>query len=297
MIMALYPYFIAARPKTLVAAGVGVLVGASFGLNPSSLGSWLTLLGCLLFATLIQVATNFYNEYYDFLRGADENRELAPVRLVASGLISPLKIRNFANFLMGFAFLVGGLTVLHAQASWLYLPFGMICIASGFSYTGGPFPLAYRGLGDVFVVLFFGLGSVLGTYHLLTIGESENLGIVTIIAFLVGLVINNLLVVNNYRDFENDKLVRKYTSVVLLGKKFGLFLFFVGVLLPPLFCISVNQSFWPLSFTIILGLFSFRKLVVAKSKNDFDFVLKLTASNVLITGVLMASLIFRIFHK
>jgi len=295
--MALYPYFIAARPKTLVAAGVGVLVGASFGLNPSSLGSWLTLLGCLLFATLIQVETNFYNEYYDFLRGADENRELAPVRLVASGLISPLKIRNFANFLMGFAFLVGGLTVLHAQASWLYLPFGMICIASGFSYTGGPFPLAYRGLGDVFVVLFFGLGSVLGTYHLLTIGESENLGIVTIIAFLVGLVINNLLVVNNYRDFENDKLVRKYTSVVLLGKKFGLFLFFVGVLLPPLFCISVNQSFWPLSFTIILGLFSFRKLVVAKSKNDFDFVLKLTASNVLITGVLMASLIFRIFHK
>jgi len=297
VIMALYPYFIAARPKTLVAAGVGVLVGASFGLNPSSLGSWLTLLGCLLFATLIQVATNFYNEYYDFLRGADVNRELAPVRLVASGLISPLKIRNFANFLMGFAFLVGGLTVLHAQASWLYLPFGMICIASGFSYTGGPFPLAYRGLGDVFVVLFFGLGSVLGTYHLLTIGESENLGIVTIIAFLVGLVINNLLVVNNYRDFENDKLVRKYTSVVLLGKKFGLFLFFVGVLLPPLFCISVNQSFWPLSFTIILGLFSFRKLVVAKSKNDFDFVLKLTASNVLITGVLMASLIFRIFHK
>lgn len=293
MIKALYPYFIAARPKTLVAAGVGVLVGASFGLNPSSLGSWLTLLGCLLFATLIQVATNFYNEYYDFLRGADENRELAPVRLVASGLISPLKIRNFANFLMGFAFLVGGLTVLYAQASWLYLPFGMICIASGYGYTGGPFPLAYRGLGDVFVILFFGLGSVLGTYHLLTIGESENLGIVTIIGFSLGLVINNLLVVNNYRDFENDKLVRKNTTVVLFGKNFGLFLFLVGILFPPLFCILANQSFWPLSFTIILGLFSFRKLVAAESKCDFDFVLKLSALNVLISGVSMASLIFK----
>jgi 1,4-dihydroxy-2-naphthoate octaprenyltransferase len=293
VIRALYPYFIAARPKTLVAAGVGVLVGASFGLNPSSLGSWLTFLGCLLFATLIQVATNFYNEYYDFLSGADENRELAPVRLVASGMISPLKIRNFANFLMGFAFLVGGLTVLYAQASWLYLPFGMICIASGYCYTGGPFPLAYRGLGDVFVILFFGLGSVLGTYHLLTIGESENLGIVTIIGFSLGLVINNLLVVNNYRDFENDKLVEKNTSIVLLGKKFGLFLFLVGILFPPLFCILANQSFWPLSFTIILGLFNFRKLVAAESKCDFDFVLKLSALNVLITGVSMASLIFK----
>jgi 1,4-dihydroxy-2-naphthoate octaprenyltransferase len=290
VINGLYPYLIAARPKTLVAAGVGVLVGASFGLNPSSFASWLTLFGCLFFATLIQVATNFYNEYYDFLRGADENRELAPVRLVASGMISPLKIRNFANFLMSLAFLVGVLTVLYANASWLYLPFGIICVASGYGYTGGPFPLAYRGLGDVFVILFFGFGSVLGTYHLLTIGESDNLGIVTIIAFSLGLVINNLLVVNNYR-------VRKNTSVVLLGKKFGLFLFLVGILLPPLFCILANQSFWPLSLTIILGLFSFRKLVGAESKNDFDFVLKLTASNVLITGVLMASLVFKIFHK
>ena len=291
MIKALYPYFLAGRPKTLVAAGVGVLVGSSFGLNPSSLSSWLTLSGCLLFATLVQVATNFYNEYYDFLRGADKNRDLAPVRLVASGMISPLKIRNFANFLMGFAFLVGVLTVFYANGSWIYLPFGMICIASGYGYTGGPFPLAYRGLGDVFVILFFGLGSVLGTYHLLTNGESENLGIVTIIGFSLGLVINNLLVVNNYRDFENDKLVRKNTSVVLLGKKFGLFLFLVGVLFPPFFCILANQSFWPLSFTIILGLLSFSKLVIAQSKNDFDFVLKLTATNVLITGVLMASLI------
>jgi 1,4-dihydroxy-2-naphthoate octaprenyltransferase len=175
------------------------------------------------------------------------------------------------------------------------LPFGMICIASGYGYTGGPFPLAYRGLGDVFVILFFGLGSVLGTYHLLTIGESENLGIVTIIGFSLGLVINNLLVVNNYRDFENDKLVRKNTTVVLLGKKFGLFLFLVGVLLPPLFCILANQSFWPLSFTIILGLFSFRKLIAAESKCDFDFVLKLSALNVFISGVSMASLIFKIY--
>jgi 1,4-dihydroxy-2-naphthoate octaprenyltransferase len=293
VVKALYPYFLAGRPKTLVAAGVGVVVGSSFGLNPSSLSSWLTLSGCLLFATLVQVATNFYNEYYDFLRGADKNRDLAPVRLVASGMISPLKIRNFANFLMGFAFLVGVLTVFYANGSWLYLPFGMICIASGYGYTGGPFPLAYRGLGDVFVILFFGLGSVLGTYHLLTIGESENLGIVTIIGFSLGLVINNLLVVNNYRDFENDKLVRKNTSVVLLGKKFGLFLFLVGVLFPPFFCILANQSFWPLSFTIILGLLSFSKLVVAQSKKDFDFVLKLTATNVLISGVLMASLIFK----
>jgi len=295
VIKALYPYFIAARPKTLVAAGVGVLVGASFGLNPSSFVSWLTLLGCLLFATLVQVATNFYNEYYDFLRGADKNRELAPVRLVSSGIISPLRIRNFANFLMAFAFLVGGLTVLYAQASWLYLPFGMICIASGYGYTGGPFPLAYRGLGDVFVILFFGLGSVLGTYHLLTVGESENLGIVTIIAFSLGMVINNLLVVNNYRDFENDKLVRKNTTVVLLGKNFGLLLFLLGVLLPPLLCIWANQSFWPLSFIILLGLFSFVKLVAAKNKSDFDFVLKLSAIQVLGTGITMAALILKNF--
>ena len=295
MIKALYPYLIAARPKTLVAAGVGVLVGASFGLNPSSFVSWLTLLGCLLFATLVQVATNFYNEYYDFLRGADKNRELAPVRLVSSGIISPLRIRNFANFLMAFAFLVGGLTVLYAQASWLYLPFGMICIASGYGYTGGPFPLAYRGLGDVFVILFFGLGSVLGTYHLLTVGESENLGIVTIIAFSLGMVINNLLVVNNYRDFENDKLVRKNTTVVLLGKNFGLLLFLLGVLLPPLLCIWANQSFWPLSFIILLGLFSFVKLVAAKNKSDFDFVLKLSAIHVLATGITMAALILKNF--
>ena len=78
-------------------------------------------------------------------------------------------------------------------------------------------------VGGCFCYFIFGLGSVLGTYHLLTIGESENLGIVTIIGFSLGLVINNLLVVNNYRDFENDKLVRKNTTVVLFGKKFGSF--------------------------------------------------------------------------
>lgn len=205
-------WFEAARPRTLPAAVAPVLVGSALAGHESVFQLAPALL-CLGFALLVQVGTNFANDYYDFVQGADTGARVGPRRAVAAGLVSPGRMKRAMILVFVGAFALGlGLVVWGGP--WLLLV-GISSILCGIAYTGGPFPLAYRGLGDVFVFLFFGLVAVGGTYFV----QAGRLTLDSVLAGVpIGLLAANILVVNNYRDVETDAVAGKRTLVVRFGR-------------------------------------------------------------------------------
>ncbi len=188
-----------------------------------------------------------------------------------------------AIVLLILAFGVGLSTVLIAGADYWFIALGLLCIVCAIWYTAGPFALAYNGLGDVFVVVFFGLVGVEGTNYLLscTIGDSwvAKLGL----AFSVGLLINNLLVVNNYRDREEDLKVGKRTSIVIFGKKIGIFLFLSGYLVPCFVAFS-NHHYFSLVI-VVTSTCSLNCLIRGKTAKEFNRALSLSAMSVILYGL------------
>jgi 1,4-dihydroxy-2-naphthoate octaprenyltransferase len=203
----------AARPRTLAAAVAPVVVGSAlawrngvFQPAPAAI--------CLGFALLVQIGTNFANDYYDFRRGADTAERVGPRRAVAAGLVTPAAMRGAMILTFAGAFVLG-LGLIAWGGPWL-LVVGVLSILSGVAYTGGPYPLAYHGWGDVFVFLFFGLVAVGGTFFV----QAGRLGGLPLLAGVpVGLLAANILVVNNYRDVETDARAGKRTLVVRLGRR------------------------------------------------------------------------------
>jgi len=207
------PWLLASRPKTLPAALVPVMVGSALAERDGAF-QWQASALCLGFALLVQIGTNFANDYFDFLRGADSPERVGPKRAVAAGLVSPRAMLVATLLVFCAAFVVGlGLVCF---GGWGLLPLGVVCIACGLAYTGGPYPLAYNGLGDVFVFLFFGLVAVATTYFV----QAGSPGLdVWLAASAIGLLSTNLLVANNYRDRDGDGRVGKRTLVVILGER------------------------------------------------------------------------------
>ncbi|HUG10362.1 MAG TPA: 1,4-dihydroxy-2-naphthoate polyprenyltransferase [Opitutaceae bacterium] len=206
------PWLLASRPKTLPAALVPVLVGSALAAR-EGFYNWQAAALCLGFALLVQIGTNFANDYFDFRRGADSPSRVGPRRAVASGLVSPGAMRAAAALMFAAAFVVGlGLV---RFGGWWLVPLGMVCIACGLAYTGGPYPLAYNGLGDLFVFIFFGLVAVSTTYFVQAGAPGVD---VWLTGAAIGLLSTNLLVANNYRDRDGDAAVGKRTLVVILGE-------------------------------------------------------------------------------
>ncbi len=202
----------AARPQTLVAAFVPVLVGAALAKHDDHL-DWPVTLAALLCAFLIQIGTNFANDYFDHKKGADTDERIGFERATASGQISPQKMLAATILTMALAFLCGLYLVWHA--GWIVLLIGILCLVCGILYTGGPFPLGYNGLGDLFVFLFFGIVAVMTTYYVNALEWS-------LPSFwascAVGALATNILVVNNLRDIEQDAPAGKNTLGVLFGE-------------------------------------------------------------------------------
>ena len=205
----------AARPRTLPAAVAPVLVASALAWHDRLFSASASAL-CLLFALLVQIGTNFANDYYDFLKGADTAARVGPRRAVAAGLVSPATMRGAMLGVFALAF-AAGLGLLPWGGPRL-LVVGVASIACGTAYTGGPWPLGYHGLGDVFVFIFFGIVAVCTTYFVQT-------GTVTLEAGLaavgIGVLAANILVVNNYRDAETDAAAGKRTLVVRFGRRFA----------------------------------------------------------------------------
>ncbi len=205
----------ATRPKTLAAGIVPVLVGTALAFG-AGVGRALPALAALVGALLIQIATNFTNDYYDFKRGADTEERIGPVRVTQAGLIPPQTVLNAALFTFGLAFVVG--LYLLSVAGWPIFVVGLLSLACGYAYTGGPYPLGYNGLGDLFVFVFFGFVAVGGTYYV-QVGELSAAALAAGVP--VGALATCLLAVNNLRDVTTDTKAGKRTLVVRLGVAFG----------------------------------------------------------------------------
>ena len=209
------PWLLAARPKTLSAAVVPVMLGLAMAPRPIHVG----LAACTLFGALfIQIATNFINDALDFRKGADTAERLGPVRVTQAGLISAELVMRAAYVCFALAALCG--IPLIMRGGWPLLAIGAASIVCAYIYTGGPYPLAYNGLGELFVLVFFGFAAVGGTYYVqaLTIDRS-----VILAGFIAGSFATVLLVINNLRDVESDRVSRKRTMVVRFGEGFARF--------------------------------------------------------------------------
>lgn len=206
-------WVLATRPKTLPAAVAPVLVGVAVA---HAIGKFALLpaLGALLGAMLIQIGTNLANDYFDFKKGADTHERLGPMRVTQAGLIDEAAVRNAMIGTFAASALVG--VYLVAVGGWPILVIGILSILSGIAYTGGPFPLGYHGLGDLFVFIFFGVVAVCGTVWVQAL-EWSWLALISSVP--VGLLSVAILIVNNYRDRHTDVKAGKRTLAVRLGGK------------------------------------------------------------------------------
>lgn len=204
---------LAVRLRTLPAAAAGVITGSAlawydgfFRLDAA--------LACLATAILLQIGSNLANDVFDFERGTDTAERAGPVRVTQAGLLTPAQVKIGMLVVFGLAALFG--LYLAFLGGWPIILLGLAAILSAIAYTGGPFPLGYYGLGDLFVFLFFGLASVAGTYYV-------QAGFVSAAAWWMavppGMIITAILVVNNLRDLENDRKAGKRTLAVILGER------------------------------------------------------------------------------
>jgi 1,4-dihydroxy-2-naphthoate octaprenyltransferase len=209
-------WLVAARPKTLSAAVVPVLMGTLLAAQEPEGVTWWVFACALAGALLIQIATNFINDALDFKKGADTSERLGPIRVTAAGLLSAESVMRGAWVcLIGAA--LCGIPLLY-RCGWPMLLVGLASIAAAYAYTGGPYPLAYHGLGELFVVLFFGLVAVGGTFyaHSLRLTTSALLA-----GYAAGSLAVVLLVINNLRDVDSDRRSNKRTLAVRFGERFA----------------------------------------------------------------------------
>jgi 1,4-dihydroxy-2-naphthoate octaprenyltransferase len=171
-------------------------------------------LACLLTALLLQIGSNLANDVFDFERGTDTPERLGPVRVTQAGLLTPSQVKVGMAIVFGLAALFG--LYLAWLGGWPIIIIGIAAILSAIAYTGGPFPLGYHGLGDLFVFIFFGLASTAGTYYVQAGSVSTAAWWMTIPP---GLIITAILVVNNLRDIENDRKAGKHTLAVIMGEQ------------------------------------------------------------------------------
>lgn len=215
----------AARPKTLWAAFSPVLIGSAMAYHD---GSFQILVAVVTLATavLIQVGTNYANDYFDFKKGTDDNTRLGPLRVTQAGLVAPRTMKR-ATALVFLLALLGGIYLVW-QGGWPIVLIGLCSILFGVMYTAGPYPLGYNGLGEIFVLIFFGPVAVAGTYYLQTLTIRPEL----ILAGLApGLFSVAILAVNNLRDIDGDRRAGKKTMAVRLGTKFARYEYLLSILI------------------------------------------------------------------
>jgi 1,4-dihydroxy-2-naphthoate octaprenyltransferase len=230
-------WLLASRPKTLLAAVVPVMVGSALAISMKKFFLPYSIVA-LLCSILIQVGTNFTNDLYDFLKGSDTVKRKGPRRVLATGLISVTEMRNAIILVFGLTFLLGLYLVFSVGILILWV--GLFSIFAGIIYTAGPFPLAYNGLGDVFVFIFFGIVGTMGTFYLHT---QEISFLSFIVSIPVGALITNILVVNNFRDIEEDREANKKTLAVILGREFSRWQFIILILISYLTSFSLYFQF------------------------------------------------------
>ncbi|HWR66912.1 MAG TPA: 1,4-dihydroxy-2-naphthoate polyprenyltransferase, partial [Bellilinea sp.] len=206
-------WLIASRPKTLPAAAAPAILGSAAAFVDGSF-QFGPALAALAGALLLQIGANIANDYFDYKHGADAGARLGPLRVTQSGLLTPRQVIVGIVAVFGLATLIG--VYLITVAGTPVAVMGLLSIMAALAYTGGPYPLGYNGLGEVFVFIFFGLVATCGTYYVQTLTVSAA---VLYAAISIGLLISAILVVNNLRDLESDRVSGKRTQAVRLGER------------------------------------------------------------------------------
>ncbi len=227
-------WLLAARPKTLGAAVAPVIIGTAIAYADLLDIHWPSLICALLGAMLIQIGTNFANDYFDFVKGSDTTARIGPTRATQAGLVSPKTMRTAFILTFALALLPGAYIIW--RGGWPFVIIGIVSIICGILYTGGPFPLGYLGLGDLFVLIFFGPVAVCGTFYLHGLEFTPVVAMTSAVDLVLagiapGLISVALLTVNNLRDIEQDRISGKKTLAVRFGRTFARFEFQACILL------------------------------------------------------------------
>jgi 1,4-dihydroxy-2-naphthoate octaprenyltransferase len=204
-------WLLASRPKTLPAAVSPVIIGSAVAFAEHSF-RFGPALAAFLGALLLQIGANLANDVFDYEKGADQHDRLGPMRVTQAGLLSPKDVKTGMWVTFALAAICGIYMTL--VSGWFILLIGLLAILAAIAYTGGPFPYGYKGLGEIFVFIFFGFAAVCGTYYAQTNTISQ---LAVLSSIPVGLLIVAILVVNNVRDYESDKSANKKTLAVRFG--------------------------------------------------------------------------------
>jgi 1,4-dihydroxy-2-naphthoate octaprenyltransferase len=278
----------AIRPRTLSISLVPVMVGSALAWAEYGLFAWITFLATLSGALLIQIGTNLHNDVADFERGADTAQRLGPSRVSAEGWLRPSQVRRAAHLSFTAAFLVG--IYLAWVGGWPIVVLGLLSLAAGYGYTGGPRPVAYTPLGELFVFLFFGLAAVSGTFYL----QSHHWSWYALLAgAAVGMPAAAVLLINNYRDLDTDRDAGKHTLAVLLGRSALRYLYAALLLMAPLATLPfAAQGFADVTLVLPLlslvpAVFLIRRLWYVTVDQRLNQLLGQTAQWQLLFGVLL----------
>jgi len=281
-------WLLAIRPRTLPAAMSPVLAGTGLAVAHDLFRPG-PALGALLGALLIQIGTNLANDYYDWEKGGDAEERLGPVRVTQAGLLPPEEVKRGIWLTLGAAFLVG--IYLVWVGGWPIVAIGLASLVCAVAYTGGPFPLAYNYLGDLFVFLFFGLVAVSGTYYVQALAWSPE---ALLAGVGVGAMTTAILVVNNLRDREPDARAGKRTLATLLGVRGSrtqyIVLLFVAWHVPPVGSALFGWGPWTFLAigAVMTALGSLRRVVAFQDPRELNPALGGTARVAGLYGALLA---------
>ena len=290
----LQAWILAARPNTLTGAITPVMIGTALAAMDGRF-HWLPALICCLFASLMQIAANFINDLFDFQKGTDRKDRLGPPRACAEGWITPgaMKLGIGCALLLS---CLAGLALLFIvwgqlpHGGWELVVLGVVCILFAFLYTT---LLSYRGWGDVLVLVFFGFVPVCGTYYV----QAYTLNMdVVVLSLVSGLAIDTLLMVNNYRDREQDAVSGKCTLVVRYGKKFGENMYLALGIAAVLLCfwfvytgkLTPLEFIWAPCVYLYMHALTWRKMIQIGSGKKLNSILGETSRNMLFLGLLLA---------
>ena len=281
----------AIRPKTLVASIAPVMVGISLAVSDGFF-EFLPSIATLLAATLIQIGTNLANDYYDFVRGADNEDRIGPTRVSQAGLIDPNKVWYSMVFSLVLAFLFG--VYLVEVGGWIIAAIGFVSILCAVGYTAGPFALAYNGLGDIFVFFFFGPVAVGGTYW---VQSGVLAGDVVLAGVGIGALTTLILVTNNMRDIETDKVAGKHTLAVRMGLKASrveyVVLLIIALITPVIGATSFDwPGYWSVLVALLTFMFAISPLRLIMGSNDPKVLMLALPSTARMVVVYAASLSF-----
>ena len=283
----LQAWLLAARPKTLSGAAVPVLIGCALA-QATGHFAWTPALLCLGFAFGMQIDANFINDLFDYLKGSDGEDRLGPERACAQGWITPRAMKRGIFLTTALSCLCGLGLLAYGGAGLILL--GALCVLFAFLYTAGPYPLAYHGWGDMLVLIFFGFVPVGGTYYVMA--HDWNPAVV-IAALACGLVVDTLLMINNYRDREQDARNGKRTLIVRCGDRIGGVLYLLPGLLVLLLCLFLGRYgyLWAALLPWIylpFHLFSWRKMLRIGHGKALNRILGETSRNMLLFAVLLS---------